>query len=252
MKIEVIGASGAPAPGRLPMTLLVDSVLMIDAGSVASGLDPARAGDVKTVLLSHAHLDHVRELGFLPFRRDPEKDGLLDIVSTPGVLRAVRQAVFNRDFWIDFEAPAPPRQPGIRYRDIAPETPFTASGFRVEAVPLTHAGFETSGFILEKEGRTAVYALDSGPTGRIWTRAKERETVHAVFYDVSFPDRFAAGLDEHMTPSGLAREVAKLAPHTPRVLAVHLKPEHRAEILAELDALPFAVETPEAGDMITL
>jgi hypothetical protein len=83
-------------------------------------------------------------------------------------------------------------------------------------------------------------------------RAKDRETVDAVFYDVSFPDRFASEVGEHMTPSGLAKEVKKLSPHDPRVLAVHLKPEHRTEILSELHALPFPVETPEAGDVITL
>jgi ribonuclease BN (tRNA processing enzyme) len=250
MDIEVIGCDGAPAPGRLPMTLLVNETVMIDAGSAVSGLDPARAGKVKAVLLSHGHLDHIRELGFLPFHRDPERDGLLDILGTEKVIRAVRSAVFNADHWIDFERPRPPRKPGIRYRVISPETPVDLPGMSIEAVSLSHSTYETSGFLLERDGGTLVYALDSGPTDRIWERARERADVPAVFFDVSFPDRFADTVGEHLTPSGLRREVKKLEPHTPRVFAVHLKPEFREETMAELRALPFPVEVPSAGDTI--
>ena len=121
MEIEVIGCAGAPAPGHLPMTLLVNGTVLVDAGSAASGLEAERAKGVTSVLLSHAHLDHIRELGFIPFRRDAERDGLFEIVGTEAVIRAVRTAVFNEAHWIDFEKPPAPWKPGIRYREIVPE-----------------------------------------------------------------------------------------------------------------------------------
>jgi ribonuclease BN (tRNA processing enzyme) len=252
VEIEVLGCDGAPAPGRFPMTLLVNGSLMIDAGNAVSGLDPARAPKVKAVLLSHGHLDHIRELGFLPFYRDAERDGCLAIWGTSAVLQVVRNAVFHADFWIDFENPRPPRKPGIRYHRLESGPPVTIEGIRVEAVPLTHSRYETSGFLLEDPEGTAIYALDSGPTDRIWERARSRDAVHAVFFDVSFPDRFASQLDEHLTPAGLVREVKKLEPHRPRILAVHLKPEYHDEVRAELSALPFPVEIPSKGDVISI
>lgn len=252
MRIEVIGPDGAPGPGRLPLTLLVDGTLMIDAGSAVSGLDPARAPAVKTVLLTHAHLDHVRELGFLPFHRDPERDGLLEIAGPRKVLEAVRTAVFNKAFWVDFERPRPPRRPGIRYRPLEPRAPATFGSLRVEGVPLAHSVYECWGYVIEGNGASIVTAFDSGPTDAIWERARSLPRVDAVLYDVSFPDRFADVLNEHNTPATLAREVAKLRPHRPRVVALHLKPEFRDETREELRALPLDVEIPSAGDVLEI
>jgi 3',5'-cyclic-nucleotide phosphodiesterase len=250
VKIEILGCDGAPAPGRLPMTLLVDSTLMIDAGSAVSGLDPARAPAVRAILLTHAHLDHIRELGFLPFHRDGTRDGPLAIWTTPGVIDAVRTAVFNRDFWIDFENPRPPRTAGIVYRPLRPGTPETIEGVIVEAVATSHSSYETCGFLLEKEGAVVAYAVDSGPTDEIWRRARNRKGLRAAFFDVSFPDRFAGSVDEHLTPHGLRAEVEKLQPREARVIAVHLKPEFREETIGELKGLPFPVEIPENGEVL--
>ena len=219
VKIEMIGCDGGPGPGRYPMTLLVEDSLLLDAGSALSGMDPARLPAVRAVLLSHGHLDHVRELGFIPFHRDPERDGLLQVCAVPGVLDAVRAAVFNGAFWIDFEKPEPPRRRGIEYRALRWERPVDLAGIEVEAVRLTHSRYETSGFILDGGGASVVYALDSGPTRRIWEREEE---------------------------------ILKLGPHRPRIFATHLKPEFRSEIEAEIKRLPFPVELPGRGDVLEL
>jgi 3',5'-cyclic-nucleotide phosphodiesterase len=232
------------------MTLLVDSALMVDAGSAVSRLDPSRAPEVRAVLLTHAHLDHIRELGFLPFHRDGERDGRLEIRATAGVLEAVRTAVFNRAFWIDFENPRPPRKPGIFYRPLVPLVPVDVGGVSIEAVPLTHSTYETCGFLLEKDGACVAYAVDSGPTDEIWRRARDRDGLCAAFFDVSFPDRFAGIVEEHLTPRGLKAEVMKLRPREVRVIAVHLKSEYREETMAELEALSFPVEVPENGEVL--
>jgi 3',5'-cyclic-nucleotide phosphodiesterase len=250
LKIEILGCDGAPAPGRLPMTLLVDSTLLVDAGSAVSGLDPSRAPAVRAVLLTHAHLDHIRELGFLPFHRDGERDGRLAIWATAGVLDAVRTAVFNRKFWVDFEDPRPPRKAGIAYRTLSPGDPVEVEDVTVEAVPTTHSTYETSGFLLEKGDACVAYAVDSGPTDEIWEKARNRAALRAAFFDVSFPNRFAGSVSEHLTPRGLRAEVEKLLPRKVRVIAVHLKPEFREETIGELTALPFPVEIPGNGEAL--
>jgi 3',5'-cyclic-nucleotide phosphodiesterase len=234
------------------MTLLVDSTLMVDAGSAVSGLDPSRAPSVRAVLLTHAHLDHIRELGFLPFHRDGERDGRLAIWATAGVLDAVRIAVFNRKFWVDFEDPRPPRTAGIVYRVLFPGHSTEVEGITVEAVPTTHSTYETSGFLLEKKGVLVAYAVDSGPTHEIWERARKQTALRAAFFDVSFPDRFAGSVDEHLTPRGLRAEVEKLLPRKVRIIAVHLKPEFREETKRELEGLPFPVEVPENGEVLEI
>jgi 3',5'-cyclic-nucleotide phosphodiesterase len=232
------------------MTLLVEETLMIDAGSALSGLDPLRAGSIKNVILTHAHLDHLRELGFLPFHRDPDTDGVLSIWGTAGVIEAVRTAVFNDSFWIDFENPRPPRRPGIRYELLKADSPRKIGGVLLEAVPTSHSRHETSGFILQGDDARVVYAVDSGPTERIWEIAGRGGAVDGVFYDVSLPNRYSRTEEGHLTPSKLMEEVEKLQPRSPRIIATHLKPEFRDETVDELGNLPFAVEIPRAGDVL--
>src|SRR5262245_63778615 len=60
--VVVLGSSGASSPERRSTSFLIGDELAIDAGSLASALSLPRARRVRTVLLTHRHLDHVKEL----------------------------------------------------------------------------------------------------------------------------------------------------------------------------------------------
>ena len=65
MKIEVLGAHNTETDtARLPC-LLVDDVIALDAGGLTSSLSLKRQQQIRTVLLTHHHFDHTRDLVML-------------------------------------------------------------------------------------------------------------------------------------------------------------------------------------------
>ena len=252
MKIELLGCDGAPAPGCFPMSIMIEGRLLIDAGSAASGLPLMRRWAIEDVLISHVHLDHIRELGFLPADRDVAAHGLLTVWGTRATIEAVRQAVFAPKVWFDYADETTGRAT-MRYRLLEPLVQQGISGVLVEPVPVTH-GAECMGFVVRSRETCAVFAIDSGPTEVIWERAAAGGPATAVFYDVSFPNRMKeeALRCGHLTPELLVAEVAKLSLRPERIFACHLKPEHREQVTAELERTALPVEVPTSGDVVQI
>jgi ribonuclease BN (tRNA processing enzyme) len=61
----------------------------------------------------------------------------------------------------------------------------------------------------------------------------------ALLIEASFPDRMArlAEVSRHFTPASLGQELKKLNHNGMDIMAVHIKPTYRDEIVAELAAL---------------
>lgn len=61
----------------------------------------------------------------------------------------------------------------------------------------------------------------------------------ALLIEASFPDRLAklADVSRHFTPASLNEELKKLNHNGMDIMAVHLKPSYRDEIIQQLNAL---------------
>ena len=64
MKIKILGCYGGQMPGKNNTAFLLDNDTLIDAGTIALALDIKGQRNIKNILLSHPHLDHI---GALPF-----------------------------------------------------------------------------------------------------------------------------------------------------------------------------------------
>ena len=61
MLAKVIGGHGGTAPGFRTTSYLIDGVLLLDAGSVASGIPIEEQVKIENILISHSHLDHISD-----------------------------------------------------------------------------------------------------------------------------------------------------------------------------------------------
>lgn len=248
MKIRVLGASGGCAPGCPPSAYLVDGRLAVDAGAIASTLDLPEQAAVGDVLLTHSHLDHVRDLPLLVINGD-RRGNPLRIHGLPSTLEAVRTHLFNRAIWFEaFTIPIPL----IESRPLRTGVPVEIAGFRVTGIPMRHT-IETAGWLVE-DGEGAVFlggdTDDEDCLAPVVEAAGSR--LRAVFLEASFPDADAAFAKEtgHLTPAGLGRAVRALPPGVP-VLVTHMKPGHEERITAELRALGNpAVRTARSGETV--
>ena len=62
MEIRVLGCHGSQLPGYGLTGFLIDATTLLDAGAVTSVLTLEEQVRVDHILITHAHLDHIREL----------------------------------------------------------------------------------------------------------------------------------------------------------------------------------------------
>ena len=67
--LRVIGCHGGETPKHRTSAFVVDERIAIDAGSLTSGMELDAQCALEAVLVSHAHLDHVRDLATIADNR---------------------------------------------------------------------------------------------------------------------------------------------------------------------------------------
>lgn len=239
MELRVIGCHGGETPRHRTSAFLLDESLAIDAGSLTSGLEVADQAKLEAVVVSHAHLDHVRDLATIADNRCQLRCAPLVIAGTADTLRTLRAHFFNNHLWPDFSVIPTPEEPTIRFVELEPEKPTQVGRFSVRAVLVSHT-IESAGFVIEGPGGSIAYSGDTGPTDRFWEVLNEQPDLRALLMEVSFPNREQrlATVSGHHTPETLERDLRKLrSPKDVPTMLYHIKPVFQAEVERECAAL---------------
>lgn len=253
MKIRVLGASGSEVPGRNCPSYLVDRSLLLDGGTIALSLNIAEERDLRNVLLTHAHFDHIKAIPFLLDNRVMRgSGGAVTLISAGSVLAQLKEHLFNGIIWPDFHRIPEGRPPVLLYREVSPSRSFLVDGYRVACEAVNHTVPAYGFFVSGEDGGRVAYTGDTGPTERFWTRLS-RFRPGLLIVEVSFPNRMedVALLTGHLTPRLLEAELGRLRRPPARVGVVHVKPQFRVEIARELSPLAGrGVVLLEDGDVL--
>lgn len=232
MQLRVVGCHGGETPKHRTCAFVLDERLAIDAGSLTSGLDLSLQYKLEAVLVSHSHLDHIRDLATIADNRAQHGCPPLEIVGTRPTLDILRKHFFNDLLWPDFSAIPSKREPTIVYRALKPEVRAEVAGFVVRAIAVTHT-IDTSAFVIEKNGAAVAYSGDTGPTDRLWEVLNEQKDLRALLMEVSFPNEAqrVATLSGHHTPQTLIKDLEKyVRPKELPTLLYHIKPAFQSEV----------------------
>jgi 3',5'-cyclic-nucleotide phosphodiesterase len=237
VELRVIGCHGGETPRHRTSAFVLDERLAIDAGSLTSMLELDAQCALEAVLVSHAHLDHVRDLATIADNRAQQGCTPLLIAGTKPTISVLRKHFFNNLLWPDFTAIPNRRSPAIKYLELKPETPTRIAGYTVRAILVSHT-IETSAFVVTgPDGRGSIaYSGDTGPTDRLWEVLDATPSLKAMLMEVSFPndEQRVATLSGHHTPKTLAVDLKKLekAKDLPFLL-YHIKPSFQAKVERE-------------------
>ena len=241
MDLRVIGCHGGETPKHRTSAFVVDERIAIDAGSLTSGMEIDAQCALQAVLVSHAHLDHVRDLATIADNRLQNNAEPLIIAGTKQTLGVLKKHFFNDLLWPDFSKLPSLRRPAIRYLELKLEKPIVLAGYEVNAIPVNHT-IATCGFTVRGADGVLAYSGDTGPTDRFWEVLAGTEQLKALIMEVSFPNAEArlARASGHHTPETLAKDLAKLGrqPGHPRLkelptLLYHIKPTFQAVVERE-------------------
>lgn len=236
MDLRVVGCFGGETPHHRTTAFVLDGRLAIDAGSLTRGLSLEDQMRLEGCVISHAHLDHVRDLATIADNRCQHGCAPLVVGATRGTLEILRRHFFNGLLWPDFSEIPSRDEPTIRFVELAYEERTVIAGYEVEAIAVSHT-IESSGFLIRTEGEQALaYSGDTGPTTRFWEVLNEEPNLRALLMEVSFPNREQrlATLSGHHTPQTLGVELRKYrAPDELPTLLYHVKPSFQDEVERE-------------------
>ena len=241
MDLRVIGCHGGETPKHRTSAFVVDERVAIDAGSLTSGMELRAQCALEAVIVSHAHLDHIRDLATIADNRNQNGAEPLLVVGTKPTLAALKKHFFNNLLWPDFSRIPNVRRPAIRYVEIGLEEPRAVAGYEVMAIAVSHT-IDTCAFTLRGKDGVLAYSGDTGPTDRLWEVLRETEGLKAMLMEVSFPNDEArlARVSGHHTPATLLEDMKKLGAAAARelpTLLYHIKPSFQAKVERECGRL---------------
>ncbi len=237
MLVQVLGAYGGESSECRMTCLLVNGTIALDAGSLSHALPIERQVGVRSILLTHSHMDHTSSLPFFIENVYGRGERAIDVHASAATIYAIRKYLFNNATWPDFTRLPNHLLPAVRFHEMEDEVPFVVDGVSFTPVPVDHL-IPTHGFLIEQGGAAVLWSSDTGPTSRLWEIANRTPNLRALCIETSFPDcmQEVADVSFHLTPRTLEVELRKLERKVP-VLLHHLKPAHLDAIRSEVKTL---------------
>ena len=235
MKVLVLGCSGAIAQACRTTAFLIDSDMLVDAGTGVGDLTLDAMCAVDSVLLTHSHLDHVAALPLMldsvgSLRAEP-----LNVYALAGTIAALQAHVFNDVIWPDFTRIPSSSQPFIRFHEIKIGQILQFAGKTVEVLPAVHS-VPAVGFAVTADQGSWVFSGDTERNPAFWQRVNQLP-VAVLVIETAFSnrERELAKRSLHLSPMTLAEELDCIAKHKRYPIYItHTKPAETEMIMAEI------------------
>jgi len=250
MRVKALGCYGNQAVGYSTTAFLLDDCALLDGGTITSALTQQELDRVDYILLSHAHLDHIKEIPFLLSSQLGRRDKPIVLASTEYVQLALKTHIFNNEIWPNLTNVPTGKSPILKFQTLKIEEPTEVGPYIITAVEVNHT-VPTAGFIIEKpaEYKTIIYSGDTTSTDRLWELGRSR-SINGVICELAFPTRLnnKALTTKHLTPPMLKAELEKLRIKNQPVLLYHMRPEFLDEIANEIGLLPYRLIFAKQGN----
>ena len=239
VQIRVLGVHKLETAQTKHTCFLIDGVLGVDAGSLASSLSLAELKQVCALLLTHQHFDHVRDIPTMGLATLGDQN-TVDVYSIDETLDAVRDNLLNGNIYPDMTKPLGAEPPKFRFNPLRPDSDFRVLDYTVRAICMPHA-VPAVGYIVSTDAGDC-FAYTGDTAANLLPFLNSQAERHILFLEVTFPDRLSelAGLTGHLTPKSLRGQLQEALAgglNPPKMIAVHLDPEHQDELEDEISAV---------------
>jgi ribonuclease BN (tRNA processing enzyme) len=219
---------------------VIDDRVAIDAGSIALSLTDEQRLTVRDVIVTHPHMDHIATLPIFVDDLFGSLEEPIRVHATEEVCGLIRRDVFNGTVYPAFHEFSNGRTHVLEYVPFRVGEEFRVAHLSVTAVQVNHI-VPTVGLVLTDGRTTLAFSGDTAETEEFWKLVNRSPKVDALLIEASFPNSLSklAVASGHLTPEMVRRELGKLEHHDLDVLAMHLKPSFREQLVTELEALRY-------------
>ena len=124
MRVRVLGCHGGETPRHRTTCFLIDERITIDAGAVCRSLALEEQVKIDHMLISHSHMDHVKDLALLADQVIGRRKQPVSLHCGPETAETLQSSYFNNYLWPDFTKIPTPQSPVMRIHVHAPSSPF--------------------------------------------------------------------------------------------------------------------------------
>ena len=256
MIIRFLGTHNAESKNTRLVCFLIDDILTVDAGSLASELSFAEQKKIKAILLSHGHYDHIRGIPAFAFNNS---DRTTEVFATPQTLELLSSHLIDGVIYPKFtEKNSFLEKQVLRLLALEPLKPKNIEDNQVVAIPVNHPAGAVGFEITSKDGKKVFYTGDTGPgLASIW----KYTSPHLLIADATFPNRFEDVAKDagHLCPEMLKGELIefhRLKGYLPQVILIHLSPQFEEEIKEEAQEiareLKVSIEVACEGEKVVI
>ncbi len=237
MKVSVLGCSGGIARGLRTTSILIDNDLLIDAGDGVGTLTMAEIDGIRSIFLTHSHLDHICHLPLLvdnQFEKLRDQGETLTVYGLEQTLATLRQNIFNDCVWPDFSRLPDPENPVLAFQPIQAGSKMAVGSREIEVIAAAHIVPAVSYRVQEGDASFA-FSGDTGPNDQFWDALNAHRNLEMLIVEAAFPNRMKdlSTLAKHYCPETLEADLRKLV-HRPDIYISHLKPGCEETVIEEL------------------
>jgi ribonuclease BN (tRNA processing enzyme) len=230
--------NGCSSPRQHLTSFIIDDRVAIDAGSLGFAASELQRRQVRDVVLTHAHLDHIAGLPLFIDDLFSELEQPVRVHASQGVIEVLERDVFNWSVYPRFSELTNAFGPVMEYRTMCPGVASSIAGLEIKPLAVNHS-VPSSGFLISSGATKVVLTGDTAEMDELWDQVNAVENLKALLVECAFPDELEelAQSSFHMTPARLRRELEKFRGPSCPVYAINLKPRFRERTIAQLEAL---------------
>ena len=236
MEIQILGAHLTEVKGARLTSLLFDSTLVVDAGGLTSALSLPEQKKIKTVLLTHHHFDHTRDLVTLAANAGYYWRGQLEVYALRYTLDVVTSCLLDGKIYTNFLEYPSKEKPTLILEAIEPYSRKNIAGYDVLAVPVKHSVPAVGYQITSSDGKSLFYTSDTtvGISDQ-WQHISPQ----LLIVEVAGPNKYGDWLKKagHLCAEFLKEELIqfrRLKGYLPRIIVIHIGNPYEQEIKEEV------------------
>ena len=236
MRLRVLGCSGGIGGRHLRTTsFLLDSDILIDAGTGVGDLSLAELSLIDHIFITHSHLDHVTSIPFLVDTVGGMRGKPITVHATRATTEILKNHLFNWAIWPDFTEIPTPEAPFLRYQELETGLAINMGGREITPIPARHT-VPAVGYHLDSGNASLVFTGDTGPNDALWRVVNRIRNLKYLIIETAFSnkERKLAEMSRHLCPQTLAEELAKLERNA-EIYVTHLKPGESELTMQEIE-----------------
>ncbi len=243
MKFQLLPSTfdenGKASPRQHLACFVVDDCVAIDAGSLAMAASVAQKKQIRDIVLTHAHLDHIAGLPLFVDDLFAALEQPVCVHATREVVEILERDVFNWTLYPRFsELENSNRIKVLKYASFEPGREFSVKHLRFKPLSVNHK-VPTVGFVVSDQKTTVALSGDTAEMEGFWQGVNAEENLSALLIECAFPDSLEqlARTSHHLTPKRMRTELEKFNRRECAVYVVNIKPMYYDEVVEQIARL---------------